>query len=200
MIFWLILKYNMEKNIVFERIKIFVGGILRSICMWTWALFLGNSTFSSLLSFGIFIKRILIKKISVKQCVFIFLQSVFIWRTLPLWHKKLIPNLGVLWKRFNSWLLLYLKLTPSIFICSPDDSPSKTMKNPFYFSFCSLNIQFFAFSSSPFFSIGYCFRGWSKINLKVCDTINCLNNNSINTFCLISWEGKMVWHWNFVHR
>ena len=53
---------------------------------------LSNSTFLSLLSFGIFIKRILIKKISVKQCVFICLLSVFIWRTLPLWHKKLIPN------------------------------------------------------------------------------------------------------------
>ena len=38
----------------------------------------------------------------------------------------------------------------------------------------------FCISAFPFFlSVSHCFRGWSKINLKVCDIINCLNKNSI---------------------
>ena len=91
-----------------------------------------------------------------------------------------------------------------IFIFSPNDSPSKTMKKCFLFHrksyFRSRDIQFFVFLSFPLFlPVGLCFRGWSKINLKVHDAINCLNKNLI-TFCLISWEGKKVWHWNFVHR
>ena len=46
-----------------------------------------------------------------------------------------------------------------------------------------------------FLLVSHCFRGRSKTNLKVYDIINCLNKN----FYLISWEGKKVWHWNFVH-
>ena len=41
----------------------------------------------------------------------------------------------------------------------------------------------FCISAFPFFlSVSHCFRGWSKINLKVCDIINCLNKNSIAHF------------------
>ena len=32
------------------------------------------------------------------------------------------------------------------------------------------------------FSVSHCFRGWWKINLKVCDVINCLNKNLITHF------------------
>ena len=45
-------------------------------------------------------------------------------------------------------------------------------------SFRSRDIQIFVFPSSPLFlPVSHCFRGWSKINLKVYDIINCLNKN-----------------------
>ena len=47
-------------------------------------------------------------------------------------------------------------------------------------SFCSWDIQIFVYSSSPlFFPVKHCFRSWFKKNLKVCDVINCWNNNLI---------------------
>ena len=49
------------------------------------------------------------------------------------------------------------------------------MKNAFYF----IQLQIF-------FLVGYCdcFRGRSKINLKVYDVINCLNKNLVTHFVL----------------
>ena len=45
-------------------------------------------------------------------------------------------------------------------------------------SFLSRDIQIFVFLPSPLFlSASHCFRGWWKINLKVCDIINCQNKN-----------------------
>ena len=73
----------------------------------------------------------------------------------------------------------------STFYFSPKDSPSKTEKCLFHLksSFHSWAMQFFVYPSSLFFlSVSHCFRGWSKINLKVCDIINCLNKNSIAHF------------------
>ena len=50
-------------------------------------------------------------------------------------------------------------------------------------SFRSRDIQFFVFSSFLLFlPVGHGFRGWSKINLKVYDAINCLNKNSVTYF------------------
>ena len=70
---------------------------------------------------------------------------------------------------------------------SPNDSPSKTMKNVFLFhrksSFRSRDFRFFVSPlSSLFLPVSHCFRGWSKINLKVYDIINCLNKNLITHF------------------
>ena len=49
--------------------------------------------------------------------------------------------------------------------------------------FHSQDIQIFVFLSFPLFlPDGHCFRGWSKINLKVYDVINCLNKNLITHF------------------
>ena len=43
--------------------------------------------------------------------------------------------------------------------------------------------QIFVFLSFPLFlPVSHCFRGWSKINLKVHDIINCVNKNSITHF------------------
>ena len=73
-----------------------------------------------------------------------------------------------------------------IFIFSPNDSPSKTEKCFLFHlksSFHSRDVQIFVFLSFPLFlPVGHCFGGWSKINLKVHDVINCLNKNSINNF------------------
>ena len=63
-------------------------------------------------------------------------------------------------KKYEKWFLFYLKS-----------------------SFHSRDIQFFVFLSSPLFLlVSHCFRGWWKINLKVCDIINCLNKNLITHF------------------
>ena len=49
--------------------------------------------------------------------------------------------------------------------------------------FRSQDIHFFVFLPFPLFlPVGHCFGGWSKINLKVHDIINCLNKNSITHF------------------
>ena len=49
--------------------------------------------------------------------------------------------------------------------------------------FRSRDIQSFVFLSFPLFlQVGHCFGGWSKINLRAHDVINCLNKNSITNF------------------
>ena len=56
------------------------------------------------------------------------------------------------------------------FCFSPNDSPSKTMKDVLFHlksCFCSWDIQFSVFPSSLLFiPVIHCFRAWSKINLK----------------------------------
>ena len=50
-------------------------------------------------------------------------------------------------------------------------------------TFHSRDIQFFVFLSFPLLlPVGHYFRGWSKINPKVYDVINCLNKNSVTNF------------------
>ena len=56
-------------------------------------------------------------------------------------------------------------------------------------SFRSRNIQVFVVPSFPLFlPVNHCFRAWSKVNLRIYDVFNCLAKN---TFCSISWEGKI---------
>ena len=58
-------------------------------------------------------------------------------------------------------------------------------------SFCSRDIQIFVFPSSPLFlPVSHCFRGWWKINLKVCDVISCLIKNLISHFVSFLKEEK----------
>ena len=67
------------------------------------------------------------------------------------------------------------------FYFSPNDIPSKTMKNVFYFIKKALFV--FVFLSFPlFFLVSHCLRDWSKKNLKIYDVINCLNKNLITHF------------------
>ena len=95
-----------------------------------------------------------------------------------------------------------LRLCPLLFNFSPNDSPWKTIKNVFFhlkISFCSLRYPKFCISVFPyFFHASDWIRGWSKINLTVCNLMNCLNKN-LKTSCLISWEEKKAWYWNFAH-
>ena len=70
------------------------------------------------------------------------------------------------------------------FYFSPNDNPSKTMKNVFYFikkALFVLNILKFLYFRLLlfFFFVCHCLRGWSKKNLKIYDIINCLNKNLI---------------------
>ena len=59
-------------------------------------------------------------------------------------------------------------------------------KKLFWFSRYS-NFCISSHLSSPLFlPVSHCFRGWSKINLKVCEAINCLNQNLITHFV---WYG-----------
>ena len=89
-------------------------------------------------------------------------------------------------KSHNGIFKAYVNYFLSNFYLSPNDSPSKTM-NYFYisskkpFSFSRYSIFFISiFISFP--SVSHCVRGWSKINLKVYDIINCLNKNLITHF------------------
>ena len=80
---------------------------------------------------------------------------------------------------------LLLKLVSAIFIFfPPNDSPYIIMKSTFLkSSFRPQHIQSFVFPCSLlFFSVGHCFRGWSKINVKVYDVIICLNKNLMTNF------------------
>ena len=67
-----------------------------------------------------------------------------------------------------------------------NDSPSKTMKNVLFHlkgSLRSRDFQVFVFPSSLLSPpVSYCFRGWSKINLKVYSIIICPNENFIIYF------------------
>ena len=40
-------------------------------------------------------------------------------------------------------------------------------------------------------------KGWSKINLKACDVISCLNKNSITHS--VWYPVKKIWRWNFLN-
>ena len=86
--------------------------------------------------------------------------------------------------------MLFLKLKACVryfltnYYFSPNDIPSKTIKEVFFISskklFSFSRYLFFVFPPSPLFlPVSYCFRAWSKINLKVYDVINCLNKNLI---------------------
>ena len=77
----------------------------------------------------------------------------------------------------------------SDFYFSPNDRPSKTMKDVFISNkrlFSFLRYSDICISVFPLFlSVGHCFRSCSKTNLKVYGVINCLNKNLITHFVCI---------------
>ena len=75
----------------------------------------------------------------------------------------------------------------SNFYFSPNDSPLKNYEKCFLFllksCFRSQDIQIFVIPSSPLFPpVSHCLRGWSKIDFKVYDIIDCLNKNLTTHF------------------
>ena len=60
-------------------------------------------------------------------------------------------------------------------------SPTITLQKLWKMFFISSK-KLFSLSSSLFLPVNHCFRGWSKINLKVYGIINCLNKNLITHF------------------
>ena len=93
-------------------------------------------------------------------------------------------TLKLLYWRPNSLISLMLKLMSTIFyqIFFNKLLPFKNYEKCFLFhlkrSLRSRDIQIFVFPFSHLFlPVSHCFRGCSKINLKVYDVINCLNEN-----------------------
>ena len=74
----------------------------------------------------------------------------------------------------------------SNFYFSPNDSPSNTMKNVFYFTLKALSFSrysnFCVFVLPSFFPVSHCFKGWFKKNFKIDDVIICVNKNLITHF------------------
>ena len=105
-------------------------------------------------------------------------------------RKRLFSQIGNLVG--HDWRLTII--SNAVFIFLPNDNPLKTRESDFYFiksSFCSQDIQIFVFPSSPLFlCVGHYFRGWSKINLKVDVTINCLKRNLITHFVCLEKEKR----------
>ena len=96
----------------------------------------------------------------------------------PLWHlpyKQILPQPE------------FLKLVLAIFYFYTKWQPCENYEKCFLFhpkrSFHSWDIQIFVFMSSPLFlPVGRYFRGWSKINPKINDVINCIKKNLIRHF------------------
>ena len=89
--------------------------------------------------------------------------------------------------------LLFLKdcvcYFSSIFLFLTKWYPLKNYEKYLKSSFHSRDIQIFVFPSSPLFlPVSHCFRGWSNINLIVCNITNCLNKNLLTHFS--SYLGK----------
>ena len=86
------------------------------------------------------------------------------------------------WYHIPAWVL-FRKFVKFLFLAKW--WPFKNYEKCFLFHlkcpFHSWGLQIFVFLSS-FLPVNHFFRGWSKINLKVCDVINCLNKNLITNF------------------
>ena len=88
----------------------------------------------------------------------------------------------------------------SNFYFSPNDSFLKTMKNVFHFIWKVLFVleifRFLYFRLPLFFSLSAIaleVKSWNFWRHQLS------KEERNNLFCLISWEGKKLWHWKFVH-
>ena len=86
------------------------------------------------------------------------------------WYLKLVSDIFTRFLFFH-WMIALQELWKMLFISS-----KKLFSFSRYSNVCISVLPFF------FLPVGHCFRGWSKINLKVHDVINCLNKNSITHF------------------
>ena len=133
--------------------------------------------------------------------VWIFSRKNFDYmKLLHVWMSRLHLNCNKWWDktRFDHNLCSNLKLVSAIFyqiFIYLQIIALKKNEKCFLFhlksSFRSRDIQIFVFPSSPLFPpVSHCFRGWSKINLKVYNVINCPNKNLIIHFFWYLEKGK----------
>ena len=125
----------------------------------------------------------------VKHFRWCFLQIVIIFQSLTIFTEN--PCLTGLWMRhrftcfMDLFYFLVFKASVRYFLSNFIFHQMIALQKPFHLK-CSLrswNIQIFPFLTSPLFlPVSHCFRGWSKINLKVYGIINCLRKNLITHF------------------
>ena len=94
-------------------------------------------------------------------------------RRLRVFNKKCIWELKFL--MFKASAIFY-----QIFVCHQMIALQELWKMLFISSKKLFFLKISKFLSSPLFlPVSHCFRDWWKINLKVCDVMNCLNKNLI---------------------
>ena len=95
-----------------------------------------------------------------------------------------LNNIQVLLKACVCYFLSNFYFSPMLALVSS----KKLLSFSRYSNFC---ISVFP---SFFLPVSHCFRGWSDINFKAYDVINCLNKNLITHF--FDFLGWKLWHWN----
>ena len=131
-----------------------------------------------------FFKNVLLDRMKHKS-IFLIRQLCCCCFLLLIRHFSHVTKSHI-FKNLNSKLV-----SACVFYFSPNDSPSKTMKNVFFsskklFSF-SMYSNFCISVFLSFFPVSHCFRGWSKKNLKFYDVINCLNKNFLFNITYFVW-------------
>ena len=130
---------------------------------------------------------------SIFFLVFLFLLGLtffYMW-----WKKKLLQLIKV--KLLKLLLLNLVSANFHQFFIFDQMIALQILWNTFLFhlksSSHSPDIQIFVFLTSPlFFPVSHCFRGWSNINLIVCNIINWVNKNSITYFVWDLGKGGMT--------
>ena len=127
-------------------------------------------------------------KMIIYPANFLIFQNLYFWRVFLGGRGERRGKKGKKWPKVTNFKLVSA-IFYQIFVSHQMIAPQKlwkmffiSSKKLFLFSRYS-DIQIFSFPSSPLFPpVSHCFRGWSKMNLKIYDVINCLSENLITYF------------------